>query len=47
VLASFNLYKQQGKGGIEKIGREGAIKIIEEQKKRENLRKTKTKTKRE
>jgi hypothetical protein len=42
-LASFNLYK----GGIEKIGREGAIKIIEEQKKRENLRKTKTKTKRE
>ena len=45
MLASFNLYKQQGKGEIEKIGREGAIKIIEEQKKERGTEKNKNKNK--
>jgi hypothetical protein len=43
VLASFNLYKQQGKGEIEKIVREGAIKRIEEQQKERETEKNKNK----
>ncbi len=45
MLTSFNLYKQQGKGEIEKIGREGAIKIIEVQQKERNWEKQKQKLK--